>query len=123
MDLTDGGRGERARIKGGEEFVEWTSETSLDRRDDVFSGDGGNTIAEQGKFGDVVRRQEIVAGRRDLPELVQGGVELLEGEAETDWRGDFWSSLGAAEAGRYGSSEVVEQPPESLRGEDPCDLE
>jgi len=123
VDLTDGGRGERARIKGGEEFVEWTSETSLDLRDDLFDRDGGNTIAEQGKFSDVVRRQEIVAGRQDLPELDEGWPEFLEGEAETDWRGDFWSSLGAAEAGRYGSSEVIEQPPESMLGEDPCDLE
>ncbi len=123
MDLTDRSRGERARVEGGEEFTEWSSETPLDLGDDMFDGDCGDTIAEQGKFSDVVRRQEIVAGRQDLPELDEGWAEFFEGEAETDWSGEFWSSRGAAEAGRYGSSEVIEQPPESMLGEDPCDLE
>jgi len=123
MDLTDRGRGERVRIEGGEEFAERSSETSLDLSDDLFGGDRGNTIAEQGKFSDVVRWQEIVAGRQDLSELDEGWPEFLEGEAETDWSWELWSSRSAAESGRNGGSEVIEQPPQSMLGEDAGDLE
>jgi hypothetical protein len=118
MDLTDRGRGERVRIEGGEEFAERSSETSLDLSDDLFGGDRGNTIAEQGKFSDVVWWQEIVAGRQDLSELDEGWPEFLEGEAETDWSWELWSSRSAAESARNGGSEVIEQPPQSMLGED-----
>jgi hypothetical protein len=53
-----------------------------------------------------------------LSELDEGWPEFLEGEAETDWSWELWSSRSAAESARNGGSEVIEQPPQSMLGED-----
>ena len=79
VDLRDRGRGERLGVDARERLL---SDGVADRALDPRERDRRNLVGELGELVDVDVGKQVGARRQQLPELHEGGAELLECRAE-----------------------------------------
>ncbi len=78
MHLAEGRRGQRLLLELREEVPEPTAELGLDDLLDIGERERLRVVLQSGERGGVRRRQQVEPGREQLPELDEGGPELLE---------------------------------------------
>jgi hypothetical protein len=81
VDLADGGGGERLLVEADEDVGERGTEALLDDDLDLLEADGRDLVLELLQLGDEIGRQNVAAGRDDLPELDERRTEILKNEA------------------------------------------
>ena len=82
VHLPDRGRGQRVDGEVTESLTERGAEFALDDRAHVGEGDRGDGVLQSRQRGGVRGREQVVAGREELPQLDEGRPHPLEVRGE-----------------------------------------
>jgi hypothetical protein len=126
VHLTDRGDGQRLALKRGEQLVQRLAQLVLDRGDDLLNGRWWDALAQQAQLGDVLGRQQVVAGREDLTQLDGGCPKLLKRQPQVARLADRLvvaaPEAEAPEDRHLVQSELLHQPAQPVARDRPGDL-
>jgi hypothetical protein len=89
VHLADRRGRERSFVEAHEDIGERSAKALLDDDLDLFEADRRNFVLELLELGDEIGREDVAAGRDDLPELDERRTEILEDEARANGERDL----------------------------------
>src|SRR5690606_6100625 len=125
--LPDRRGGDRSRGALAVAVGEWTAERLLDGGDDGLGGDWRHMLAQLAQLRHVLRREQVLTGRKDLTELDESRAQLLEREAQVLGLGVSRNLFGAAqrqplEWHQRAQAKLVQEPAQPVARKDGDDL-